>query len=1029
MASASSESWLSEFGIESRTPPSLFTDKEQVTAETSQAHLLRRAFDTLDVNGVLCVDDIPLVYFKLMKQMTPNRVRDLHKQFWNHGGAAVLVVVGEDRVEIYSGMLRPSPDDTGSVTALVTTLERTASGLTEFLASVETGEFFRRNQKSFDPSQRVDRDLLDNLKRTREKLDEESTTAISAEVLDALLCRLVFTCYLFDRSVIGQNYLAEVSIQSASSLQDVLNIQPQDVAVDALYRLFGKLGEDFNGDLFSDDLGSEEALINSDHVRVLRDFFNGTNVQTGQQVFWPYDFGVIPIETISAIYERFLTPEDKAKGAFYTPRFLAEIVIDTALTNIETIAGKRFLDPACGSGIFLVGLFNRLAEEWKQENPRARNDRKSRELMRLLQESLFGVDVSLTACRITAFSLYLAYLDQLTPPDIQALQAKGRALPRLVRHPESSEEGNIWNYDFFREDIAFPNDVDVVIGNPPWGSFATASTPAGKWCAARERIVPDKQIATCFVWKATEHVSDDGEICFVLPHGVLFNHGTQAIRFQRSWFESHSIDRVLNLADLRFLLFEKAIHPALVISYRPMSGQKASPIEYSAPKADWTFTQTEVLAISSIDKTTLATEEVIQNLESPDAPQIWKGYFWATGRDRRLLDRLKSLPRLREIVRQTKESKSNKPWLIAEGFQPLGENDDPERGRTLELNSTDFIPASSKAIELFLLPDDCDQLDSGRFDVRRGSEETAEVFRAPHVLVTKGFRRIAFADFDVSFRHALRGITGPVGDREQLMFLAAYLRSPVARYYLFHTSSNWAIYRPEVHVKELLAVPFFLPEKHPDPDRARAIISEVASIVEEAKVASKNNMLSRATEINKATRRAECLIYEYFDILPMESVLLDDTMSVSAKSTQPTLSKMPVPTVRHATDNDFKAYNATLCDLLNRWGAGSGEVVSSEILRSGDIGIAIAVLTKSTEDKISPTADGTALTRVLADIRGVVAKQQASIHFYRGLMVFDQDRLFVVKPIGKRYWTRTAALNDADEIASSILMSSEACSS
>ena len=49
--------------------------------------------------------------------------------------------------------------------------------------------------------------------------------------------------------------------------------------------------------------------------------------------------------------------------------------------------------------------------------------------MRLLRESLFGVDISLTACRITAFSLYLAYLDQLSPPDIQALQKKGGHCP------------------------------------------------------------------------------------------------------------------------------------------------------------------------------------------------------------------------------------------------------------------------------------------------------------------------------------------------------------------------------------------------------------------------------------------------------------------------------------------------------------------------------------------------------------------------------------------------------------------------
>jgi hypothetical protein len=40
---------------------------------------------------------------------------------------------------------------------------------------------------------------------------------------------------------------------------------------------------------------------------------------------------------------------------FYTPRFLAEAVLDSALTSVPSLLGRRFLDPACGSGIFLVG--------------------------------------------------------------------------------------------------------------------------------------------------------------------------------------------------------------------------------------------------------------------------------------------------------------------------------------------------------------------------------------------------------------------------------------------------------------------------------------------------------------------------------------------------------------------------------------------------------------------------------------------------------------------------------------------------
>ena len=182
------------------------------------------------------------------------------------------------------------------------------------------------------------------------------------------MCRLVFTCYLFDREVIGQNYLAAIGLPDASHLRDVLAIIPATEAKDVLYRLFRRLGEDFNGDLFSNDLAAEAELINETHLNTLNEFFRGTTVRTGQRSFWPYDFGIIPIETISAIYERFLKASDQQTGAFYTPRFLAEVVLDSALENTPSLLGKRFLDPACGSGIFLVGLFNRMAEEWRRES-------------------------------------------------------------------------------------------------------------------------------------------------------------------------------------------------------------------------------------------------------------------------------------------------------------------------------------------------------------------------------------------------------------------------------------------------------------------------------------------------------------------------------------------------------------------------------------------------------------------------------------------------------------------------------------
>ncbi len=1030
MTSAAEKDWKSEFGVDAAPPPRFFAAKQELDATVPQAHLLRRAFDDLKVDGILCADHSPLVYFKKIKRLAPKAVYELHRQFWNHGGAPVLVLISDDQVQVYSGMTGPAADaqSDGNLPSLVTTLDRVTSSLREFLTSVESGEFFRKNFRYFNPAQRVDRDLLDNLKSTRDKLGAASRRRIPDAVLDSLLCRLVFTCYLFDRNVIGESYLSSLDIKSASHLRDVLNIQPRSEAKGALYRLFKKLGEDFNGDLFSDGLDAEASVILDRHIKTLNDFFQGTTVQTGQGSFWPYDFGFIPIETISAIYERFLKATDQQAGAFYTPRFLAEVVLDTALKDCPALIGKRFLDPACGSGIFLVGLFNRIAEEWKQANPAARNDKKARELMRLLRESLFGVDISETACRIAAFSLYLAYLDQLSPRDIQELQQRGRALPKLIvsrdRSSAEVDSGNIRCADFFDEDVEFPSDVALVIGNPPWGGIAKEDTLAGKWCAAHGKPLPDKQIAAAFVWKAVEHVAAEGRICFVLPHGVLFNHSTTAIPFQKAWVRTHAIDRVLNLADLRFLLFETAIHPAVVVSYRRSAPADVSHrIDYWAPKADWTVTKAEVITVAPQDRTGLTVGELLEDLDGPDAPQIWKQRYWATARDWRLLDRLSLFPRLRDIVRQPRERSSEKRWLMAEGFQPFGKNDPATSLKTLTLPGRKFIPATANALDLFLLEGDCDTLPSKTVEVRRLIRST-DIFRGPHVLVTKGFTSIAFADFDVSFRHALRGINGPSEDRELLMFLTAYLRTPLARYYLFHTSSNWGIYRPEVHVEEVLRVPFPQPDDLPNTARSWQIVHEVATLIDSAAERTAANFLSRENVIREVSAGIESLVNEYFDVLPMEKALIDDTTEFTIPSIQPTQSRMPVETVKPSSASQHEAYRDCLCDLLNGWAKRGPFVVRGEVYSSQSLGIGMAVLEKvERAATASPMGETEVdLLKALDRLRKAMPPTQATLDLVRGVMVFDQNRLYLVKPIGQRHWTQTAAMNDADEIAGTILM-------
>ena len=222
--------------------------------------------------------------------------------------------------------------------------------------------------------------------------------------------------------------------------------------------------------------------------------------------------------------------------------------------------------------------------------------------------------------------------------------------------------------DFFTDAAELTQKPNIIVGNPPWGSAKDRNTPAVRWCAERSLPHPDRQMATAFIWKAPSDLEEGGKVCFVLPHGTLFNHSVTALKFQKDFFQRHAVGLIFNLADYQRFLFEESEAPALVIRYqkeRPVNS--AHSIDYCAPKTDWSVTQAEIISVQPQDRSRLTIREVLDDLKGVDAPLIWKERLWATPRDWRLLDRLSLLPRLRRLVGSPSDQ-HRKRWVIGEGF-------------------------------------------------------------------------------------------------------------------------------------------------------------------------------------------------------------------------------------------------------------------------------------------------------------------------------------------------------------------------
>src|SRR2546425_12772675 len=101
MPSATATDWRKEFGIEGKEPPAFFSGLEDIDKAGSAAplpHALRRAFAELKLDGVLCLEKMPIIYFRQVELIEPVEVMRLHRLFWNQGVAPIFVLIAPTQV-------------------------------------------------------------------------------------------------------------------------------------------------------------------------------------------------------------------------------------------------------------------------------------------------------------------------------------------------------------------------------------------------------------------------------------------------------------------------------------------------------------------------------------------------------------------------------------------------------------------------------------------------------------------------------------------------------------------------------------------------------------------------------------------------------------------------------------------------------------------------------------------------------------------------------------------------------------------
>ena len=1016
--------WKNVLGLAARGTPEFYEDSREV-GNVPHAGALRSTLDGLEASAVFCVQQVPTVVILSLGEYDPVRITSLHAALWNQGLANLLVVVSGLKVRIFSLVRIPSSGDQDDLhtRCLVKALNMVADSLElrNLVHATESGRFWAEHRDYFKSNERVDRVLLDNLTKSHELLLE---IGLSADQAQALLVQGMFVAYLADREIIGTEYFRSVSGGQVDDFRSLLGIGD----IELLECLYQKLRDDFNGDLFVAPCSFQEdgavPPLGTSHLKILERFLSGSEElhgAGGQFQLWPrYDFKYIPVELISAVQDRFLGNRGsghRPPGAYYTPMFLADTVISQVWRHLPPSAKDdgRFLDPACGSGIFLVRLFQRLCEHRRAAQPGGTIP--WAELLKILSR-LKGCDLDGGAVRVAVFSLYLALLEEVRPPDLQTIISNGNALPPLYGK-------TLRRIDFFAVE---PTDAsaDLVVGNPPWSSRGGEEHSPIQWCQVEGLPAPGNEQAWPFVWKSLRHLAENGVAAFLLPAmGFLHNHAQPAVNARTHLMREVRILSIVNFADLRFQLFNGPSRPAVLVLFGRHTGE-CSPyrFDYLTPKASLNLRARRLITIGSADRCRLDSR-----LVEADS-SIFKKRLWMSEPEGRLFNFLARFRRLGDLVAQfgalsrRKESTRDR-WVIGQGFKPTS---------VARLSDAEYRRTESRVVaEMPFLPID-------KFRILRVWNEDLESwndqvvhqvgfkrgFNGPRVLVPQGIGavsgnkvkrlRAAYVDQPLTFRDTIQAVTVPPGDERRGKLLAGMLNSKLILWFAFHCTSSFGADRPKVHQAELLRLPFPVADDLPDPERARSAANALIDMVGQRDRLDGQTSGDRSSDLD-LLNEVDALTYEFFCLSKEERILVDDTVDYVIPAAQPSRSRSPA-VWRPATLNERREYARTLVDSLTEWLDHSGTIGTRLVARNLDLAILRLSLRDAsgrfryTEGNDEGVAD--ALNRLADQVSEPFPGDFQSTPDFR---VFVGRDLFLVKPVATRYWLRATALADANAIA------------
>ncbi len=523
-------------------------------------------------------------FYLITSPLETTELENFRKYVWNKNDADIIFYFPNEAEEVVMFYAKYSPkfSNKESILEVFSTTEKDLDTIDKIKHWQFDSGVFWLNYRAFINKSKykgIDKELVATLKALKEQLNQLLLQSISDdntrhEVVQALIDRTLYIKYLEDNHIINSYFFGHYFNDSTLNYEKLLeNNTKKDIN-----ELYSIIHEIFNNSLF-DTPKIDEKYLTNEVCNIIAKSFNH-NISTGQLRLFDFRFDVLPVEFISYIYEVFLSEKQKENGIYYTPKKLAQLIVDDVIKDDRI---GSILDPSSGSGMFLITGYQRLLEiAQKQKLEPQDSIGKIKYRTKLLSENIFGIEKELTAQRFTLFSLSLQIFIGINPEEIKEFIAK---------ELKDNKKINLFSEYSFFQNIKHANTLNIsdkpfadsvfsyIVGNPPFFEIPNTSEfqneisflnsyqvslPEDTKIMAKN-IVGKSQISQCFFIKIKDWSNENTRFGFVSNSSNFYNDYSEA--FQDYFYSNYGIEKVYELSRVKKILFEKAKESVVAIVF------------------------------------------------------------------------------------------------------------------------------------------------------------------------------------------------------------------------------------------------------------------------------------------------------------------------------------------------------------------------------------------------------------------------------------------------------------------------------